>query len=156
MMTKQLIQMIDRLAADKHIAPTKILLGSAAYEKLRREEDDWIYSRYLQLNKKDNCVPKFIGIPIQVISEHNVSERDAVYLITGSEEDLCETRWRGKCLYGDFEAPSGFAAHYWNGWYTDHTGDGEHSDISDDALMSVLNGGGFNAVATTSKHIADD
>ena len=63
-----------------------------------------------------------------------------------------ETQWWARRPYNDLIVddlvpPKGFERYYYGQWNTAVQKEEELADISEDALMSVLNGGGFNAVA---------
>lgn len=158
MMTDELILMLDKFEAGTDKAPTKVLCGEAAFEKLRREAtDDWGADRYLEPNiNRDGYVARFMGIPIQVIHDPNVLEDDKIYVLNEPNEDYYKpiqyTHWWARHPYDgliidDLVPPKGFERYYYGRWDTAVTKDEEPTDISEDALMSVLNGGGFNAVA---------
>lgn len=46
----------------------------------------------------------------------------------------------------DFVSPNGFERYYYGQWNTAVQNEEEFADISEDDYMSILNGGGFNAV----------
>lgn len=105
MMTDELILMLDKFEAGTGKAPTKILCGEAAFEKLRREAtDDWGADRYLEPNiNRDGYVARFMGIPIQVIHNPNVLEDDKIYVFNEPEENyfkpVYETQWWARRPY---------------------------------------------------------
>lgn len=158
MITDELILMLDKFEAGTGKAPTKILCGAAAFEKLVCEAtDDWGADRYLEPNiNRDGYVARFMGIPIQVIHNPNVLEDDKIYVFNEPDEDyykpIYETQWwarspHNNLIVDDLVPPKGFERYYYGQWNTAVQKEEELADISEDALMSVLNGGGFNAVA---------
>lgn len=158
MTTDEIILMLDRFEASTGKAPTKILCGEAAFEKLRREAtDDWGADRYLEPNiNRDGDVARFMGIPIQVIHNPNVLEDDKIYIVNDPDEDyykpVYETLWcarnpHNNLIVDDLVPPKGFERHYYGQWNTAVQEEEELADINEDDLMSVLNGGGFNVVA---------
>lgn len=158
MMTDELILMLDKFEAGTGKAPTKIICGEAAFEKLRREAtDDWGADRYLEPNiNRDGYVARFMGIPIQVIHNSNVLEDDKIYVFNEPDENyykpVYETQWWARRPYNDLIVddlvpPKGFERYYYGQWNTAAQKEEELADINEDDLMSVLNGGGFNAVA---------
>lgn len=61
-----------------------------------------------------------------------------------------QTWWGGDTglfIVDDCVPSKDFLAYYYGKWDTDVTKENEPPNISEDALMSVLNGGGFNAVS---------
>lgn len=157
MMTDELIMMLDKFEAGTGKPSTKIICGEAAFEKLRREAtDDWGADRYLEPNNRDGYTAEFMGIPIQVIRDNNVLENDKIYVLNEPVEDYYKpiryTQWWVRRPYDDLVVdglvpPKGFERYYYGQWNTAAQREEELADISEDALMSVLNGGGFNVVA---------
>lgn len=157
MMTDELILMLDKFEAGTGKPPTKIICGEGAFEKLRREAtDDWGADRYLEPNNRDGYIAKFMGIPIQVIRDNNVLENDKIYVLNEPVGDYYKpiqyTHWWTRSPFNnlivdDLVPPEGFERYYYGQWNTAAQREEELADISEDALMSVLNGGGFNAVA---------
>ena len=155
MMTDELILMLDKFEAGTGKAPTKIFCGKAAFEKLCREA-----TLELNINRDDGYIARFMGIPIQVIHNPNVLEDDKIYVFNEADEDYCkpiyETRWWAHSPYyttynnlivDDLVPPKGFERYYYGQWNTAAQKEEGLADINEDDLMSVLNGGGFNAVA---------
>lgn len=159
MMTDELIMMLDKFEAGTGKTPTKIICGEAAFEKLRCEAiDDWGADRYLEPNNRDGYIAQFMGIPIQVTRDNNVLENDKIYVLNEPVEDCYKpiryTQWWAwqpydDLIVDDLVPPKGFERYYYGQWNTAVQKEKELADISEDALMSILNGGGFKAVNNT-------
>lgn len=168
MMTDELMLMLDKFTAGTGKTPTNIICGEAAFEKLRHEAvDDWGAERYLEPNvNHDGYVVRFMGIPIQVVHDPNVMETDKVYVFNKPEEEynpINGTKWWVRKPYGntivddlvddfrDFQIKrhDAFDTFYYGKWAYDNmvTKEKPEEDIDESAFMSILNGGGFNAVA---------
>lgn len=166
MMTDELTLMLNKFEAGTGKHPTKIICGDAAFEKLCREANDtWGADRYIEPNPRDGYVAKFMGIPIQVIHNQNHLEDDKIYVLSEPEEThrpIGDGHWwvRNQAYdpINDYVAKfdkaryfnDAFAAHYYGRWAYDNVvakHEVEEAEIDDNALMSVLNGGGFRAVA---------
>lgn len=151
MMTDELILMLDKFEVGIGKRPTKIICGETAFEKLRREAiNDWGADRYLEPNiNRDGDIAKFMDIPIQVIHNPNVLEDDKIYVVSEPGDvyykPIQGTHWWVRQSCGDFTKD--FERHYYGKWNTVVQKEEELTDISDDVLMSILNGGGFNATA---------
>lgn len=168
MMTDELTLMLNKFEAGTGKHPTKIICGGTAFEKLCREANDtWGADRYIEPNHGDGYVAKFMGIPIQVIHNQNHLEDDKIYVLSEPEEELynpiANTQWYVRKPtnnlfvddlvdeFRDFRIKrnDAFVAHYYGRWAYDNVvaKHEEEVEIDDSALMSVLNGGGFRAVA---------
>ena len=168
MMTDELTLMLNKFEAGTGKHPTKIICGDAAFEKLCREANDtWGADRYIEPNPRDGYVAKFMGIPIQVIHNQNHLEDDKIYVLSEPEEThrpIGDGYWWARKpdnnliiddLIDDFrdfrvKRNDAFAAHYYGRWAYDNVvakHEVEEVEIDDNALRSVLNGGGFRAVA---------
>ena len=105
------------------------------------------------------------GIPIQVVHDPNVMETDKVYVFNKPEEEynpINGTKWWVRKPYGntivddlvddfrDFQIKrhDAFDTFYYGKWAYDNmvTKEKPEEDIDESAFMSILNGGGFNAV----------
>lgn len=140
MMIDELALMLDKFKEDTGKVPTKIICGEKAFEKLRREAiDDWGADRYLEPNiNRDGYVARFAGIPIQVVYDNNVLKDDKIYVFNELTED-CYSPVR--YIYSE-----GFERYCYGQWNTVVQNEENLADISENVWMSVLNGGGFNAV----------
>lgn len=159
-MTKmdELFVMLEKFQGKRGTMPTKIVCGETAFKEILHECNERFEAyRYIEPTDRRDCQAQFMGIPIQIIRSQDPAEDVTIYLTDELQFEYEPNTWDWlrRPLYRDLTTmATEFERHYLGDWtYTTTTNavykkpDEECDDISDEALMSVLNGGGFTAVA---------
>lgn len=148
---------------------TKIVCSETVFKTLKQEAvDDWDAMRYLEPNYQDGCVARFMGIPVQVIHDlKNDPNGDKIYIVSDPIEDPCmfvgvprlDGHIHRHCLIVDdiIERISPLSFSYsprafYGDWISQNTTvepKDEPDEVNEADLLSILNGGGYQAIQNT-------
>ena len=148
---------------------TKIICGETVFKTLKQEAvDDWDAGRYLEPNYQDGCVARFMGIPVQVIHDpKNDPNGDNIYIVSDPVEDPCMPVGiprldghihRNRLIVDDIIeriSPLSFSYSphaFYGDWISQNITiepKDEPDEVNEADLLSILNGGGYQAIQNT-------